>query len=380
MLKKWLILFILSMVCVNAEILFQENFEDTNFASRGWYDHLQGTVTAAEHVAGSTSAFECVYTQGQSGCAQGKPGRHLFTGTETLYLSYWIKYSVNYIGSGQPYHPHEFYFLTNKDPAYQGPYTTFLTVYVEHHALDPQLVLQDAKNVNPGCTIPGNDPIDKCDSYNFGEQRSIGSCNLIQGDFDQRDCYQEGAVWHSYRTWDTDQVYWTDSPGPYYKNDWHFIEALFEMNTIQNGIGQVDGKIRYWYDGELLISSDNIIMRTGQHPDMEFNQFMIGPHIGDGSPVTQTMWVDNLTVSTHRLGHSNTECGDGTCDADEDCTSCEADCGACPIDCVHEADLPVCDGCIDTTELSDYIGLWKSGSVEMPELIEAIRLWKVDCP
>lgn len=41
-------------------------------------------------------------------------------------------------------------------------------------------------------------------------------------------------------------------------------------------------------------------MRTAQHPNMKFDQFLIAPWIGDGSPVDQTMWVDNLTVETTR--------------------------------------------------------------------------------
>jgi len=34
------------------------------------------------------------------------------------------------------------------------------------------------------------------------------------------------------------------------------------------------------------------------------------------------------------------------------------------------------DGIIDTAELSDYIEQWKSGSVEMGELMTAINIWK----
>jgi len=48
----------------------------------------------------------------------------------------------------------------------------------------------------------------------------------------------------------------------------------------------------------------NVVMRTGQYPDMKFNQFVIAPWIGDGSPVDQTFWVDNLTVATARPGGS----------------------------------------------------------------------------
>jgi hypothetical protein len=46
----------------------------------------------------------------------------------------------------------------------------------------------------------------------------------------------------------------------------------------------------------------NVVFRTGLHPDIKFNQFMIGPYIGVGSPVNQTFWVDNLVVATGRNG------------------------------------------------------------------------------
>jgi hypothetical protein len=49
-----------------------------------------------------------------------------------------------------------------------------------------------------------------------------------------------------------------------------------------------------------LIDHGNIIMRTGSHPAMRFNQFLIAPYIGDGSPVDQTIWFDGLTVATNR--------------------------------------------------------------------------------
>jgi len=89
-------------------------------------------------------------------------------------------------------------------------------------------------------------------------------------------------------------------------------------------------------------------------------------------------------------------CGDGTCDAGEDCNSCPADCGQCVGDCgnsicdadescqtcaidcmqLHPADKNPCNGVISTGELSEYIGLWKDGSVSMGNLMTAINLWK----
>ena len=35
-------------------------------------------------------------------------------------------------------------------------------------------------------------------------------------------------------------------------------------------------------------------------PAMKFNQLLVAPYIGDGSPVDQTMWVDDLRVGTDR--------------------------------------------------------------------------------
>jgi len=328
---KIIIMLVIMSVPVHGVILFQENFEDTNFASRGWYDHLSGTVTTSEHVSGSNSAYECVYTQGQTGCSGGEPGRHKFTESDTVYLSYWVKYSTNYIGSGRPYHPHEFHFVTNKDSDYVGPAGTYLTTYTEHVALVPMMGIQDLQNVNNGCIVRNSDSYDACSSYNYGTSYSVASCNGKALDFTNRDCFNSGNGWYSAINWMADDQYFKDETGLYYKNDWHFIEAMWQMNTITGSTANYDGKIRYWYDGEELISSDNVLLRNPDNVDMMFDQFLTGMYIGDGSPVTQTMWVDNLTVSTHRIGYSSssTICGDGACNGTEDCQTCASDCGNC---------------------------------------------------
>ena len=82
---------------------------------------------------------------------------------------------------------------------------------------------------------------------------------------------------------------------------WHHVEAYFKLNSIANGKGQSDGQVKYWYDNELIIAHTNAVMRTGAHPDMKWNQFLITPYIGDGSPVEQSMWVDDLQITTSRV-------------------------------------------------------------------------------
>jgi len=285
-------------------ILFHEPFEDTDFGSRGWYDGPSGDLSTAEHVPNGTRSFECFFEQGSRGCRGGTPGRHEFAETDTVYLSYWVKYSANYVGSQRPYHPHEFHFVTNKDDRYVGPANSHLTTYTEQVGGVVRIALQDSRNVDLKCILLNNDSFLGCngdfDSYIFSEERSVCSCNGLIGDLDGRDCFSTGNGYYSARFWDSPNQMFRDEQGPYYKNDWHFIESYFQMNSIQDGIGVPDGVIQYWYDGELIIDYHHILMRTGQYPDMRFNQFIIAPYIGDGSPVDQVMWIDDLTVATGR--------------------------------------------------------------------------------
>ncbi len=289
-------------------ILLFEDFESGNFAAKGWYDGFPDQRTMDEVKNGSYSYaghFE-------EGATTSGAGRHLFTPTEKVYMSYWVKYSTNYIGSGVGYHPHEWNILTTEDWIYQGPADTYLTLYIEQNAGRPILALQDSKNVDPDCILLNNNSFVGCNgnfnTYPFTESRSVASCNGLDGDVDRRDCFPSSGSTHGYyssRGWDADTVYFRNTPGPYYKNDWHFIEAYFEMNTIDQGIGIPNGKIRYWYDGQTLISSDSILFRTGIHPDMQFNQLFYGPYIGVGSPVDQTWWIDDLTIADGILSTAN---------------------------------------------------------------------------
>jgi hypothetical protein len=303
----WILFLRLCCVAHAQTILLFEDFESGDFTAKGWYDGFPDQRTTDEYKNG-THSYEGHFAVGAK---TSGAGRHLFTPTEKLYMSYWVKYSVNYIGSGVSYHPHEWNVLTDADWEYQGPADTYLTLYVEQNAGRPLLGLQDSKNVDPNCILLNNDSFVGCNgnfsTYPFTESRSVASCNGLIGDVDRRDCFASAGSSHGYysaRTWAADSIYFRNTPGPYYKNDWHFIEAYFEMNTIEQGIGIPNGKIRYWYDGQVLISSDSILFRTGTHSDMKFNQLLYGPYIGVGSPVDQTWWVDDLTIADGLLNTS----------------------------------------------------------------------------
>ena len=278
-------------------LLFQENFEDANLASRGWYDNTNVQLSATEHIAGSNSSAQYHFLAGAAGPTSGGSQRHKFTPSDSFYLSYYVKYSTNWVGSGQDYHPHEFYTLSTLDGDYDGPSQNFLDVYVEQNYLNggrPRLAIQDNRSVNTSYgALPNN-------LIGLTENRSTGGCNGMAETNMVSECFKFGSYWYNDKQI-TGPVTFQPNPGAGYKNNWNFVEAYFQLNTIVNGIGQANGVMQYWFNGTLIIDRHDILYRTGAHPTLKFNQFLIAPYIGDGSPIDQSMWVDNLRVATARI-------------------------------------------------------------------------------
>ena len=276
-------------------ILVRETFEDGAFASRGWYDNTGIATTTAEHIPGSTRALEAHFPAGATTPTWGGAARRLFTETESVYLSYWVKYSANWVGSGQAFHPHEFLLLTNENDPYVGPSFTHLTAYVEHNYQNgglPVLQLQDGQNIDQGRIAQNLTTVT--------ENRAVAGCNGNSDGY-ATGCYDTGGgVYNNEKKWIASRPYFTPTPGTGYKSDWHLVEAFFQLNSIQSSRGVADGIVRYWFDGQLVIEHTNVLLRTGAHPNMKFNQLAVAPYIGSGSPVDQTMWVDDLTVASAR--------------------------------------------------------------------------------
>ncbi len=129
----------------------QEGFEDTGFAARGWYDNTNLTITDGGAPAGRHQVSRGDVQPGVVNADFRRLDAVRFTPTETVYLSYWVKYSSNWVGSGVSYHPHEFQFITDEDGQYIGPSATHLTTYVEHNYQNggvPILAMQDALNID----------------------------------------------------------------------------------------------------------------------------------------------------------------------------------------------------------------------------------------
>jgi hypothetical protein len=278
---------------LHAQALFvSESFEDTAFTARGWYDGSGATLSSTEKYAG-TRSFECRFARGGTGCVGGTPRRHLFTDSDGVYVSYYIKHSANWVGSGKPYHPHMFLLLTNADSQYAGPAYTHLTGYIEEVDGTPQVGIQDGANIDE--TRIG------VDLTSTTEKRAVAGCNGDSDGYGAGDCYLSGSVHWNGKMWKLGQRYFDNTlGGPYYKGDWHVVESYFRLNTVANGKGLKDGLLQYWFDGALVLNRTDVVFRTGAQPGLKFNQFILAPFIGDGSPADQTFWVDNLVIAANR--------------------------------------------------------------------------------
>jgi hypothetical protein len=105
-------------------------------------------------------------------------------------------------------------------------------------------------------------------------------------------------VYWNGKYWEPERVYFSDEPGPYYKGDWHHVKVKFQLNRVVDGIGVKDGVLQYWWDGRLILDYHDVVFRTGQHPDMKINQFLMAPYFGPGVPHEQWIWTDDLRIYT----------------------------------------------------------------------------------
>jgi hypothetical protein len=276
-------------------VFFQESFNDANLSSRGWYDNTNVSVTTSDHTGAATASAQFHFLPGATTPTNGGAIRHKFPASNSMYVAYDVKYSANWVGSEHAYHPHEFYALSSWEGDYDGLSNNWLTLYLEENYQNggiPRMSVQDNKSIN---TLLGLLPI------NLGaltEARSTSGCNGMVEKNMASECYN-APPWYNLKNLDGPVVF-QPNPGPGYKNNWNHVEAYYQLNTIVNGVGQANGVMQYWFNGTLIIDRHDILFITGARVGLQLSQFVIAPYIGDGSPVDQSMWVDNLTVAAAR--------------------------------------------------------------------------------
>ena len=294
--KFGLVLSLVSMACftfgtveAGEVLLFEELFEDADWETRGWYDGPHMEITSEEHIEGSGHSCVWHWEEGDVGAREGG-GRVRLPPVDEVMLKFHMKHSENWAWTGVNWHPHEFHFITNADHEYVGPAYTHLTFYVEVVNGVPRIAIQDGRNVDEGRI--GVDLVDST------EKRAVGGCN---GDADGHgvgDCYQAGDVHRNGKFWQPEKVYFGEVAGARYKGDWHSVEVRLRLNSLADGKAAKDGVLQYWFDGELIMDYGDVVFRTGTHPDMKINQFLMAPYFGPGAPRAQRIWIDDLRIFT----------------------------------------------------------------------------------
>jgi hypothetical protein len=78
---------------------------------------------------------------------------------------------------------------------------------------------------------------------------------------------------------------------------WTCVEARVRLNTP----GSSDGIFQLWIDDRLEAERTGLDWR-GTYKDHGLNALYLEAYWNKGSPVTQTRWLDNFVIATHRIG------------------------------------------------------------------------------
>ena len=263
------------------QIYLAENFDDKNYASRGWYD-FSSPVIDTDIKYGGSGSLRHDFNVGSNG-PTGVIRRHAITATDAIYVRYYIRFGLGWKGFGNS-SPHMVYLLTTMNEAYNSLAWTRTTGYIEINGSTsnlhfPTLKLQDSQNIDTGYINQS-----RCSTENRAANGCNGNC-----DGHSSGCYQSGGYWFNARVFppSTSQVVDTN---------WHKVEAYFKMNSISGGVAQGNGQLKMWWDGALVVNHEDLIIRTGQNAGMQWNQIIIAPW-GAESPVAQTFWIDELEVA-----------------------------------------------------------------------------------
>ena len=269
----------------SAGLLLSEDFENTSWSARGWYDATGTPPISTSIYRSGSGSLEITIPNGSNGPATVL-GPHLFSSnSDTIYVSFWIRHGTGWTGFGAN-SPHMVYLTTNIDNDWPSLARSYTTAYIEADGSAtagqsiPTLKLQDGLNIDTDYIN-----VNRCSA---SESRAVNGCN---GDCDSRgtgECYQYNGNWYNARRWFTSS----------FANDtttWHHVEAYFKMNSISSNVGQPDGVIRMWYDNTLVVDETSIIIRTNENSTMEWARLSIAPW-GSEADGDQTFYIDDLEV------------------------------------------------------------------------------------
>ena len=247
----------------SSSILLAESFDDADLLKRDWYDGSRFKIVSEGAFAGK-GCIEFRWKAKATSSHTSSGARHFIRATEELYIRFYIKLSKNWGWSGRDYHPHLAHFLTTENGKWHGPARSHLTLYMEPVNGKLRLGATDMEN----------------------EDMPHG---LTQGPL-------KGG--YNGKLYDSKEILFRD-------DKWHCIEAQYKLSTLDtaNDKANSDGIIRGWFDDKLVIEHTDVLFRTTDFPGLMWNQFLLTPYFGPGLlPHAQALWIDELVVSTERIG------------------------------------------------------------------------------
>jgi len=250
---------------------------------------------------------------------------------------------------------------------------------------DPVLLGDDGHS-DIGIDAEGNQVhVIKDDSYDVfaildlktGERTNLIDLPLT-GSWDTASGYHVSANNYERPGWAVISTYGGDeNTWPYYQV---FLLELKENPRIYR-IAHTHGQYtttddRYWSETKATIN------RAGTRIYWDSNWGEPSGDVDTYQAVLPETWWEDLSgplqdcEALNGICCSSGETCDGSLKLSADCSVCCI--GTCQSDvvCVHEAEVRPCDGCVDASELLAYVNEWKSGPVDITDLMEAIRIWK----
>lgn len=272
-----------------ADLIFSESFENNNWSSRNWYDGTDSTGVQSGGYIGNALRWSW-------GSSATQPTgfstiRNSFAQTDELFIEYYMKFDNGWRGSGLNYHPHMIHIQSTDDDIWQGLSRANNSIYLEAisetsspYDIVPVIATQDFYRVNTTYGTPPNNlttTTETRSAYHCNTPASLSGATGV--------CYNDGGGWYSANMWSSSEIMIP-------KDQWVKFGAYFKKNTFGGGVANFDGIMRMWINDELAIDKSTVLYATNYYNATEWDKIILAPWIGDGSPIVQTMWLDEFKI------------------------------------------------------------------------------------
>lgn len=244
-----------------AAILFQEDFEDSNLAARGFTDIAKWGEGQSLSIAGppevqANTGLRCLKIR-YAPADTGGWMHHLFPGVREVYCRYYRLFPTNWEWP-KGYGPHDTMLCAGR---FNVPTDTDLSVYLDFWKTAETCVRVATARQKWGYG-------------GYGEllRKSGGVANQTPYNVAPADKVRLGQ--------------------------WHCVEYYARLSDP----GLENGCLRLWVNGKLVSELDGLPLVDEKHGGILFDHWMLGPYFHGGSHKEQCNYLDSLVVATSYVG------------------------------------------------------------------------------